>query len=73
MNTVLLKVSNLCSCKAPRIHHALNKMGVESAASVQKGTVSMTYDPESHLFIELLELIEEQGCAVQRLVASKRK
>jgi hypothetical protein len=72
MNTVLLKVSNLCSCKEPRIHHALCRMGIESAACTQEGTVSMTYDPQSHFFIELIELIEEQGCTVQGLAASKR-
>lgn len=68
MKNINVTVDYLCHCKASMIRDAFARIGVSASANDQEGLISLSYDPARLYFVELLEMIEDQGCVVKKLV-----
>ncbi|RIX50104.1 hypothetical protein D3P08_21380 [Paenibacillus nanensis] len=68
MNDIKVSVGNLCACKEAAIRNAFAGRGALAAINVQEGMIYISYDSRLIYFVEMLEMIEEQGCSVKKLI-----
>ncbi|MCK8487052.1 hypothetical protein M0651_07710 [Paenibacillus sp. MBLB2552] len=68
MNNVNLMVEHLYGCKEAAIQNTFASIGIIAVTNVQEGLVSLSYDSQTVYFVEMIEMLEEHGCAVKQLM-----
>lgn len=46
---------------------ALHNLGILCSVNVNENTVTVHYDPNQYFFVEVMEIIEGQGCQIMSL------